>query len=137
MLKRDALDEISEHVIGCAIEVHRTLGPGLLESIYQECLCYELHDAGLVVESGRIVNVDYKGRRLRSRFVLDLLVANQLIVEIKAVDAVLPIHKAQVITYLKLTGRSAGLLINFNHTTLVAGVHRLDHPARYEMRKGS
>ena len=131
MLKNDAIDRISERVIGCAIEVHRTMGPGLLESIYRECLLMELQEQDIYVDSERLIAVSYKERPLLSRFRIDLLVERCLIVELKAVEAVKPIHKAQVITYLKLTGHPAGLLVNFNDVTLKAGLHRLDHPHRF------
>ena len=131
MLKNDAIDRISERVIGCAIEVHRTMGPGLLESIYRECMLMELHEQDVYVECERTIAVSYKERPLLSRFRIDLLVERRLIVELKAVEAVKPIHKAQVINYLKLTGHPAGLLINFNDVTLKAGLHRFDHPHRY------
>jgi GxxExxY protein len=131
----DAIDRICERVIGCAIEVHRTMGPGLLESIYRECMLMELQEQDAHVERERTIAVSYKERPLLSRFRIDLLVERCLIVELKAVEAVKPIHKAQVITYLKLTGHPAGLLINFNDVTLKAGLHRLDHPHRYVRRE--
>ena len=128
---RDEVDQLAERVIGCAIEVHRTMGPGLLESIYRECLVIELAANNLRVEHERAVPVDYKGRPLLARFRIDLLVERSLIVELKAIDAVRPVHKAQVITYLKLTGHPVGLLLNFNEVTLKNGLHRLEHPNRY------
>ena len=130
----DEVDRLAERVIGCAIEVHRTMGPGLLESIYRECLVMELATNNLRVELERPVAVDYKGRPLLARFRIDLLVERSLIVELKAVDAVRPVHKAQVITYLKLTGHPVGLLLNFNEVTLKSGLHRLEHPSRYSSR---
>lgn len=112
------------------------MGPGLLESIYQECLLVELQREGLRVEREHAVPVDYKNRRLASRFVIDLVVERSVVVEVKAIEFVKPVHKAQVISYLKLTGIPAGLLINFNNVTLAAGISRLDHPARYVRRQG-
>jgi len=135
MVPRDTeIDSLTERVIGAAIEVHRTMGPGLLESIYRECLTIELATRGLRVESERTVPVSYKGAPLIARFRIDLLVERCLVLELKAVDAIRPVHKAQVITYLKLSGVPAGLLINFNEATLMAGLHRLDHPDRYALR---
>lgn len=113
------------------MEVHRYIGPGLLESIYRECLLMELLMADLAFETERAVPLTYKGKPLAGRFRIDLLVDGLLVVELKAVEAVRPLHKAQVITYLKLTGYPSGLLINFNETSLKAGLHRLDHPDRY------
>ena len=110
----DHLEPLTKRIIGCAIEVHRNLGPGLLESVYQDCLLVELADANLKVESGRPVPLFYKGRRLKDHLKLDLLVEDSVVVELKAVDRMHPVYQAQVITYLKLSGYPAGLLINFN-----------------------
>jgi GxxExxY protein len=126
-----SIDELAEKVIGCAIEVHRTLGPGLLESVYRECMILELRRQNLRVARERQIPVDYKGERIKSRLKLDLVVEDCIIVELKAVERLHPIHQAQVITYLKLTGLPAGLLMNFNAPTLKAGLKRLDHPDRY------
>lgn len=131
----DAIDALAERIIGCAIEVHRTMGPGLLESLYRECMLIELAEAGMDVECERVIAVDYKGRPLRTRLRLDLLVETTLVVELKAVDGLRPVHSAQVMTYLRLTGHQAGLLINFNEVTLRAGLKRLDHPQRYARRR--
>jgi GxxExxY protein len=127
----DEMSALSERVIGCAIEVHRVLGPGLLESIYRECLAIELDAIGLQVESERQVPIEYKGRRVRGSMKLDLLIEDCLVIELKAVDSLHPVHLAQVLTYLKLTGFPAGLLMNFNVTSLRSGLRRLDHPDRY------
>jgi GxxExxY protein len=121
----------TEKVIGCAIEVHRTLGPGLLESVYRECMIIEMRGEHLRVESERHVPLEYKGQRIKGQLKLDLLVEQCVVVELKAVDHLHPVHLAQVITYLKLTGYPAGLLMNFNSTSLRAGLKRLDHPDRY------
>lgn len=128
------IEALTEKVIGCAIEVHRVLGPGLLESVYRDCLLSELHLAGLHVEANRYVDIHYKGRRLTGALKLDLLVAGVLVVELKAVERLHAVHQAQVITYLKLTGCPAGLLMNFNATTLKNGLRRLDHPERYRRK---
>jgi GxxExxY protein len=125
------IDALTERAIGCAIEVHRTLGPGLLESVYRDCLIIEMRGEHLRVESQRCVALRYKGHRISGELKLDLLVESCLVVELKAVERIHPIHLAQVITYLKLTGCPAGLLMNFNSITLRAGLRRLDHPDRY------
>ena len=127
----DAINGLTEQVIGCAIEVHRHLGPGLLESIYRECLSLELAAHNLHFEGDRTVPIDYKGQRVRGALRLDLLVEGCLIVELKAIDAIHSVHLAQVLTYLRLTGHPAGLLMNFNVTSLRSGLRRLDHPDRY------
>ena len=125
------IDALTEKVIGCAIEVHRTLGPGLLESVYRECMIIEMRGKHLSVECERHVPLEYKGQRINGRLKLDLLVEGCVVVELKAVEQLHPVHLAQVITYLKLTGYPAGLLMNFNSTALRAGLKRLDHPDRY------
>ena len=131
----DAIDSLAERIIGCAIEVHRTLGPGLLESLYRECMLIELAAAGMDVECERVIAVDYKGRPLKTRLRIDLLVESTVVIELKAVEGLRPIHAAQVMTYLRLTGQPAALLINFNEVTLRAGLKRLDHPTRYALTK--
>jgi GxxExxY protein len=125
------VEELTEKIIGCAIEVHRVLGPGLLESVYRECMIIEIRRVHLRVECERHVPLDYKGQRISSRLKLDLLVNGCVVVELKAVERLHPIHLAQVIIYLKLSGYPAGLLMNFNATTLRAGLKRLDHPDWY------
>lgn len=128
------VEELTEKIIGCAIEVHRILGPGLLESVYRECLIIELRRQGLRVDSERHLPFDYKGQCIGGGLKLDLLVNDCVVVELKAVERLHPIHSAQVITYLKISGYPAGLLMNFNATTLKAGLRRLDHPDRYVMK---
>ena len=125
------VEELTEKIIGCAIEVHRVLGPGLLESVYRECMMIEMRREHLRVDSERHVPLDYKGQRISGGLKLDLIVDNCVVVELKAVERLHPIHSAQVITYLKLTGHPAGLLMNFNCATLKAGLKRLDHPDWY------
>lgn len=132
--QRVDIDGLAETVIGAAIEVHRTLGPGLLESVYRECLMVELAAAHLAVEQERRVPLRYKGQPIKSVLRLDLLVEDSLVVELKAVEIVNPVHLAQVITYLKLTGFPAGLLMNFNVTSLRTGLRRLNHPDRHIRR---
>ncbi|CAN5568768.1 GxxExxY protein [soil metagenome] len=118
------LQETTGKIIGAAIEVHRVLGPGLLESAYEECLNYELGYSGLRVQRQIILPLDYKEVSLDAGFRIDLLVENSVIVEIKSVASIADIHKAQLITYLKLSGCAVGLLINFNETKLTNGLHR-------------
>lgn len=117
--------ELTEKVIGCAIEVHRVLGPGLLESTYQRCLAHELGLQEISFCSEVVLPVDYKGKILDCGYRLDLLVDGRLIVELKAVDEVSGLHQAQLMTYMKLAKVSLGLLINFNVTRLVDGVRRM------------
>ena len=119
------VNEVTQTVIGAAIEVHRTLGPGLLESAYEECLCRELRLKKVEFDRQRQLPVEYKGIRLDSGYRLDLLVADQVVVEIKAVESLLPIHKAQLLTYLKLGGWQVGLLMNFNVPVLKQGIKRV------------
>ena len=118
-------DELSELIIGAAIEVHRELGPGLLKSIYEHCLALELQKLSLPLLRQHIVNVKYKGTQLDLGFRIDLWVDERIIVEIKAVEAKLPVHTAQLLSYLKLTDCRLGLLINFNQETLIKGVKRV------------
>jgi GxxExxY protein len=125
--KNDAPDRAnvrSREVISAAIEVHRALGPGFLESVYEESLCMELYDRGIPFVRQRDVIIRYKGRDVGSGRT-DLIVDDVLIVELKAVDALAPIHKAQLLSYLRTTGHPLGLLINFNVTTLKDGVQRV------------
>ena len=116
---------LSNQIIGAAIDVHSQLGPGLLESVYEECLAYELASRGIHFERQKPVPVTYKECQLDCGFRLDLLVADKVIVEIKAVDMLIPIYDAQVLTYLKLTGCKLGLLLNFNVPKLKDGIKRL------------
>lgn len=111
-------------IIGAAIEVHKELGPGLLESVYEACLIEELERRGLKVENQLTFPLIYKGKELDKEFRIDLLVEDKVIVELKAIDEIQPIHEVQLVTYLKLTGKRLGLLINFNVPTLIKGVKR-------------
>ena len=108
------VNDITEHVIGAAIEVHRTLGPGLLESAYETCLCRELQLRNIQYQRQLSLPVNYKGITLESGYRLDLLVENQVVVEVKAIETLQPVHEAQVLTYMRLGGWRVGLLINFN-----------------------
>lgn len=119
----DDLNQITERIIGCAIEVHRNLGPGLLENTYEEALCIELADAGLKHQRQVTFPILYKGRTLRE-YRLDLLVEDAVIVEIKSVERFNPVFEAQVLTYLKATDKKIGLLLNFNSRLLRDGVKR-------------
>ena len=119
------INEITQAVIGSAIEVHRALGPGLLESAYEECHCRELSLRESPFERQRQLTVKYKGLHLDCGYRLDLLVAQAVVVEIKAIEALLPIHQAQILTYLKLGGWNLGLLINFNVPVLKQGIKRV------------
>jgi GxxExxY protein len=118
-------DPLTDQVIGLAIDVHRHLGPGLLESAYEECLSYELRKAGLTFERQRQLPVIYKEIRLDVAYRIDLVVEGRLIVEVKTVERLLPIHEAQLITYLRLSGVSVGLLMNFNTAVLKEGLRRI------------
>lgn len=117
-------NDISGKIIGCAIEVHRALGPGLLESAYEECLFYELLQAELKVERQKPLPVIYKEVKLEAGYRIDLLVEEKVVVELKAVEALNDVHTAQVLTYLKLSGCKLGLLMNFNVLKLVDEIKR-------------
>ena len=121
MLYEEAL---TERIIGAAIDVHRALGPGLLESAYQTCLAHEFSLRGLAFEQQKPLPVEYKGARLDCGYRLDFLVADKVVVELKAVDDLHPVHEAQLMTYLKLAGCQVGLLINFNVPLLKDGIER-------------
>jgi len=118
-------DLLTERIIGLAIEVHRQLGPGLLETAYEECLCFELKQSGLTVQRQVPLPIVYKSVRLECGYRLDVLVERQVIAEIKAVERLLPIHEAQMLTYMKLSAIRVGLLLNFNTAVLKDGIRRL------------
>lgn len=120
-------EEITAKIIGAAIEVHRHLGPGLLESTYEVCLCDELAQRGLRHENQKPMPVSYKGRTIDCGYRIDLLVENRVIVELKAVQEVINVHQAQILSYLKMSGLKTGLLINFNSPRLVDGVFRISN----------
>jgi len=128
MLIASSFNPTTKRILDAAVEVHRALGPGLLESSYLECLEFELRDCNLQFERQRAVPIVYKGRRLKTRYRIDLIVEDLVVVEVKSVAATLPIHDAQVITYLKLSECPVGLLINFNVRRLMDGVKRLLNP---------
>jgi GxxExxY protein len=118
-------NEISRRVIGACIEIHRTLGPGLLESAYEECLCDELNLQSFAFERQKLLPVAYKGIKLDCGYRLDMVVEDQVIVELKTVPELLPVHEAQLLTYLKLSGLRLGLLVNFNVSVLKNGIKRM------------
>ena len=118
-------NELSGEIIGAAIEVHRVLGPGLLESIYEEAFLAELENRNIQVSRQVEVPVVYKEKRLQNVFRLDFLVAELIIVEVKAVESILPVHEAQLLSYLRVTQKKLGLLINFNSTVLSKSVRRI------------
>ncbi len=119
------LSKLTEKVIGACIEIHRELGPGLLESAYEECLCYELAESGLWFSRQQALPVVYKGIQLDCGYRMDIVVENAVILELKTVDALLPIHEAQLLTYLRLTGLPLGLLLNFNVAVFRHGIKRI------------
>ncbi|NCI47762.1 GxxExxY protein [Sediminibacterium soli] len=115
---------LTHKIIQSAIEVHRYLGPGLLESVYEVCLLAEIRDAGLSVTRQLLLPVVYKAQDLQKDFMIDLLVENEIVIELKSLDALQPIHEAQLVTYLRLSGKKLGLLINFNVPVLKNGIRR-------------
>lgn len=119
-----SLNGITEKIIGAAIAVHKELGPGLLESAYEACLVYELVQGGLKVESQKSLPLSYRGVKIDCGYRIDLLVENQIILELKSVEKIEPIHEAQLLSYLKLSGYKVGLLINFNVKLLRNGIRR-------------
>jgi len=125
MTKKEELNRITEIIIGGAIEVHRALGPGLLESAYEACLVFELAQRGLKVEQQKPLPVIYREAKLDCGYRIDLLVEKKVIVEVKAVDRLAPIHQAQLLSYLKLSGCKVGLLINFNVEVLKNSIRRM------------
>ncbi len=117
-------EALTEQILGAAIEVHRVIGPGLLESAYEECLCHELHSRGLSFERQVTVPVVHKAISLDCGYKLDLIVENTVILELKCVERIASIHEAQLLTYMKLLGKPVGFIINFNVPTLKAGIVR-------------
>jgi GxxExxY protein len=121
---KQSINEITEKIIGAAIAVHKELGPGLLESAYEACLVYELVQNGLKVESQKSLPVSYRGIKVDCGYRIDLLVEDQIILELKSIEKIEPIHEAQLLSYLKLSGFKIGLLINFNVRLLRNGIRR-------------
>jgi GxxExxY protein len=124
-LDRKALNTLSHEIIGAAIEIHSTLGPGLLESVYRTCMIHELRALGRHVDVERVVPIYYKDLTLEGSYRVDLMVDDVIILELKSVEHVLPVHRAQLLSYLRLTKRPLGLLINFNVPRVVQGICRL------------
>jgi GxxExxY protein len=124
MTERERLNKITETIIGAAIQVHRALGPGLIESAYTACLAFELEKRGLKVEQQKPVPLVYEQVKLECGYRMDLLVEQSVVVEVKSIDALAPIHEAQVLSYLRLSGSKLALLINFNVTVLKDGIRR-------------
>ncbi len=120
-----AINRLTQQIIGAAIEVHRTLGPGLLESAYEACLCHELGLRQIPYERQKVLPITYKGFGLDDGYRLDILVSNAVVVELKTVEALLPIHEAQVLSYLQLGGWQVGLLINYHVPILKHGIKRI------------
>jgi GxxExxY protein len=118
------MNQLSSKIIGAAIEVHKTLGPGLLESAYEECLCHELSIQGLLFEKQKPLSVDYKGKKLDCGYRMDIVVEKEVIIELKSCEKIEPIHKAQLLTYLKLSGLNLGLILNYNVPLMRDGIVR-------------
>jgi GxxExxY protein len=117
-------EKLTEAIIGAAIEIHRVLGPGLMESVYEECLCYELSQRNVAFKRQESLPIKYKNVRLDCGYRLDIVCEEKVILELKAIEQLLPIHEAQLITYLKLSNKPIGLLINFNVPVLKDGIVR-------------
>ncbi len=124
MISKTEYERIAKHIVNAAFEVHKELGPGLLESVYEVCLVEELRNRGLFVESQVKIPVIFKGKTLGKEFIVDLLVENCVIIELKAVENLLPVHEVQLVTYLKLADKKLGFLINFNVSLIKIGIHR-------------
>jgi len=118
-------DALTERVIGLAIEVHKSLGPGLLESVYEDCVCHELRTHGIEYQRQLALPVSYKGLQLEAGFRIDAVVERRLVLELKAVDQILPVHEAQLLTYMKLGNYRTGLLLNFHVALLKDGIKRM------------
>jgi GxxExxY protein len=123
-VERRQIEQIGHHVVGSAIRVHRELGPGLLESTYQACLVSELRETGYWVDTEVVLPIEYKGRYVEAGYRIDLIVDKKVVVENKAVERLLPIHTAQILTYLKLSGVRLGFLLNWNVKLMKRGIHR-------------
>ena len=122
-----SINQLSSKIIGAAIEVHKGLGPGLLESAYEECLCHELNIQGLSFIKQKSLSIDYKGKKLDCGYRLDIVVENTIILELKACERIESIHKTQLLTYLKLSGLNLGLILNFNVPVMKDGIVRIVH----------
>lgn len=136
-MDQNDIDDLTERVIGAAMAVHSALGAGLLESIYRDCLAIELRLQNIPFELEVRLPIIYRGTRVRDPLRIDMRVDGRLVVEIKAVERLNPLFRAQVITYLKLSDSPAGLLLNFNSVSLRHGLHRLDHPDVYAQKRAA
>ncbi|MEW6313077.1 MAG: GxxExxY protein [Pseudomonadota bacterium] len=119
------INELTDRIIGCAIDVHKAIGPGLLESAYEQCLSREMELGGIRFKRQVTLPVEYKGSKLDCGYVMDIVVEDLVIVELKTVERILPVHEAQLLTYLKLYKRSVGLLLNFNVDVMRQGIKRI------------
>jgi GxxExxY protein len=119
------INQLSNKIIGAAIEVHKAIGPGLLESAYEECLCHELNLRGIFYERQRPLPLEFKGKKLDCTYRLDVVVEKQVILELKSCERIEPIHEAQLLTYLQLSGLHLGLILNFNVVVMRAGIKRI------------
>ncbi len=124
-MNNEEIDVLSRKIIGCIIEVHRQLGEGLLESTYSECLAYEFIEKGIKFEKEKTLPVNYKKNKIECGYRIDFLVENEIILELKSVEKILPIHKAQILTYLKLSEKKLGFLVNFNEIMVKNGIQRI------------
>lgn len=122
MITKKSVNDLSYKIVGCAIEVHNHLGPGLLETIYEECLIEELRGNGFLVQSQVPVSIVYKEKKLKHPLYLDILVEDTIIIELKAVEVVHPVHKAQLLSYMKLAQKPKGLLLNFHTESIISGL---------------
>ena len=127
-----SVNELTRKIIGCAMKVHSKLGPGLLESVYETCLVYELRKAGIQVEQQKAVPIHYEGVTLDGELRIDVLVEDTVVLELKSVDSLIDVHFAQIITYLRLSDKSIGLLINFNVAHLRQGIKRFVHGQKWK-----
>jgi len=125
IMSRKEYNHLSRRVIRCAIEVHKGLGPGLLERVYEDALCWEMRNQGLKVERQKAIDVNYKELEISNGYFADIVVNDRLILELKAVEDVLPVHKAQLLSYLKLADKKLGLLLNFHVTKMTDGINRI------------
>ena len=123
-MTKEEYNQLTSNIIAAAIEVHKQMGPGLLESIYEECLIFELKERGMNVRSQIHLPLIYKGHQLSKEFIIDVLVEEKIIIELKAIETILPIHEVQLVSYLKLADKKLGLLINFNVSILRDGIVR-------------
>jgi GxxExxY protein len=124
MKNQEDYNQLTSEIIACCIDVHRELGPGLLESVYEECLEFVLQERNLKTERQKEIQIHFKGRKLDKTFKLDLLIEDLIVLELKTVESILPVHEAQLVSYLKLSNKKLGLLVNFNSHLLKDGIRR-------------